>query len=336
MNVLYIASDQKRAGKTAIAASIVTLLVRLNKSVGYLKLFSDTANEDADTDFIYGQILGNASAALLPACSKQSSFDEVRVNIQQRMEVLAKQNDVVVVEGPSLMEPRRDGIDHAVKLIELLNAKVLVVIHNDPTTDSEQIQELGTAFGNTLHGIIFNSVTKWKTRELMKDFIPSLEARGVRVIGGVPEDRLLLTPTVGQLAAYLKADWIRGEDKASDLVEHFIIGGNIMDSGVDYFGRVTSKAVIVRGDRPDIQLAALATPTTCLVLTGGHMPIEYVGYEAEQRDVPVIVVQDGTLDVGEALGGIQCEATVHHPKKVDRFLDLLQAHTDVDAISSGL
>ena len=61
MNVLYIASDQKRAGKTAIAASIVTVLVRLNKRVGYLKLFSDTANEDADTDFIYGQILGNAS-----------------------------------------------------------------------------------------------------------------------------------------------------------------------------------------------------------------------------------------------------------------------------------
>ena len=55
-----------------------------------------------------------------------------------------------------------------------------------------------------------------------------------------------------------------------------------------------NKAVIVRGDRPDLQMAALNTSTACIVLTKGVEPIEYVRYEAEQEEVSLIVVETDT------------------------------------------
>ena len=336
MKVLYITSDRPGAGKTALAASVATHLVRLHKNVGYLKPFSENAAEDADTAFIYSQVLGSPVSEMVPVYPSEMSFDEVKERLTGAIKSLSGQKDVVLVEGPSLMGSESGVKIPTPELAELLDAKVLVVVRNTPVSDAAQIREMAGSFGRYLVGVIFNSVTRHKVRQLENKLIPQVESDGVGVLGGVPEDRLLLTPTVGQLAQHLNAQWMRGEEKAEELVEHFLIGGNVMDSGVDYFERVTSKAVIVRGDRPDIQLAALATPTTCLVLTGGHHPIEYVSYEAEQRDVPVIVVQGETMSTAEAVGTLLGQATVHHPKKVERFLELLQHHTDLDALSSAL
>ena len=65
------------------------------------------------------------------------------------------------------------------------------------------------------------------------------------------------------------------------------MGGWGLDAGELYFGLRESKAVIVRGDRPDMQMAALTTPTTCMLLTQGIEPIEYVRNEAELEEVPI-------------------------------------------------
>jgi BioD-like phosphotransacetylase family protein len=140
--------------------------------------------------------------------------------------------------------------------------------------------------------------------------------------------------TLGQIAQHLDGQWVLGQEKAHDLVENFLIGGNIMDSGVTYFGRMESKAVIVRGDRPDIQLAALSTPTTCLILTGGHEPIQYVYHQAEQEEVPLLVVQTDTISAAHALDTVLEGSTIHHPRKLERFQELTEEYVDVAAIQA--
>ena len=117
---------------------------------------------------------------------------------------------------------------------------------------------------------------------------------------------------------------------------NFMVGGMGMDSGEAYFGLRDNKAVIVRGDRPDIQMAALATPTTCMVLTHGIEPIEYVAYEAELEDVPVMVVESDTLSTMAALNTPAGSMWFDHPAKVERFTALLKQHVDVSTIYDGL
>jgi BioD-like phosphotransacetylase family protein len=136
----------------------------------------------------------------------------------------------------------------------------------------------------------------------------------------------MMVLTIGQLAQHLDAKWVMGEAHADLLVRHILIGGNIMDSGITYFGRHEDKAVVVRGDRPDIQLSALATPTVCLVLTGGHHPIPYVLNEAQQKNVALLVVPGDTAHTAELMDTMYQRSTIHHPRKVDRFLHLIEEH----------
>ena len=109
-----------------------------------------------------------------------------------------------------------------------------------------------------------------------------------------------------------------------------------MDSGITYFGRMDHEVVIVRGDRPDIQLAALSTPIRCLVLTGGHQPSQYVYYQAQEREVPVLLVKGDTASTARVLESLMEHSTCHHPGKVHRFQELLQRHADVSAIKAAL
>jgi hypothetical protein len=127
-----------------------------------------------------------------------------------------------------------------------------------------------------------------------------------------------------------------GEDASDGLVEHLMVGGRGMDPGEHYFGVRDSKAVIVRGDRPDVQMAALTTSTACMVMTKGIEPIEYVQYEAREEGVPVIVVETDTIETMEALNGLMDSARFDHPLKLARYSELADEHIDLPALYGAL
>jgi BioD-like phosphotransacetylase family protein len=163
-----------------------------------------------------------------------------------------------------------------------------------------------------------------------------MSSAGLASLGVIPEDRRLLSLTVSQIAAELHGRYVLFEELGDRLVEHFMVGGMSLDSGEPYFRLRENKAVIIRGDRPDIQMAALQTPTACMLLTNGIEPIEYVAYEAEQERVPVIVVEPDTLSTMDALGTVSSRASFDHPSKLERFGELLEEHVDLAAIYAGL
>ena len=143
----------------------------------------------------------------------------------------------------------------------------------------------------------------------------------------LPEDRRLQAVTVDRIAEHLNGEYFLGQDKKDQLFDNVLIGGIVLDNGVEYFDINHTKAVLVRADRPDIQMAALQTPTRCLVLTGGHRPIQYIEHEAREEEVPVILVQQGTLEASRQLDTLFDGASVHHLDKADAFAELLQCHT---------
>jgi hypothetical protein len=245
---------------------------------------------------------------------------------------MAQGRDLVIVEGPSLQTQGGEAIEAARELPQLVGASVVVVFRYRPGLKSRQVLEAVRPFGQSLTGVLVNLVTRYRLREVRQGLLPEIEAEGVRVLGALPEERRLLSVTVGQIAEHLKGEWLLGREMADRLVEHLVIGGNILDWGVEYFGRRDNKAVVVRGDRPDIQMAALATPTSCLILTGGHRPIQYVEQEALRQGVPLILVEGDTLATAGALEGVAGCATVHHPGKVESFLELLRRNADLEAL----
>lgn len=115
------------------------------------------------------------------------------------------------------------------------------------------------------------------------------------------EDRGALAKSIGELAEILQGEILNCHEQSGELVQNLMVGAMCVDPAPQYFSLKSDKAVITRGDRADIQLGALETPTKCLILTGGVKPIPNVLLVAEERNVPVIVVEKNTVETLSAL-----------------------------------
>ena len=332
MTVLYVASDQPGAGKTVVCAALAHDLKQRGKRAAAFKPLSNGREPQTDTDSeTFARLLGQpAQGVRRPAPKTRLSPARLKETVQRTEEALQGQ-DVLLVEAASTLSHQA-----TVQLVGALDAKLLLVAEYRPGLEASDLSSWQERFGDKLVGLLINGITRYQGTELSNGLLPSLRAEGLTPLGAVPEDRRLLAVTVGEVTSHLGGRFALGEEFADRLVEHFLVGGLGLDAGELYFGLRDSKAVIVRGDRPDLQMAALATPTACMLVTQGIEPIEYVRNEAELEEVPIIVVDADTLSTMDALNTLADRARFDHPAKLDRGSELLREHVDLKALYAGL
>ena len=332
MNVLYVTSDQAGAGKTAICAALASDLRSRGRPAAVFKPLraQDAVGDDPDPG-TFAALLGQPVADWPFPQLKSGITPSLDRDITRAYERVADGNDALLVEGAPDIPERVSK-----RLVRMLGARVLAVAAYRPGLDASRLPRWRAAFGESLLGTVITGHTRYRSREVEAGVLPSLRSEGLSPLGAIPEDRGLGGVSVRQIADHLKGRFVVCEELADRLVEHFMIGGLGLDSGEAYFRLRENKAVIVRGDRPDIQMAALMTPTACMVLTQGIEPIEYVQYEAELEEVPLIVVESDTLATMASLGSLTNGSRLDHPGKLERFAALLREHVDVGAIYAGL
>ena len=333
MNVLYVASDREGAGKTALCASLAREIGWRGTSVAVFKPVAGAglrATSDPDRD-CYRKVWGRGVEGWPldpPGDGIAPGFlDAIREVFGRLVEGV----DVVVVEGSCGLSP-----EDSRRVADALDAKVLFLAAYRHDLSAARLKEWTSPFGDDLLGIVVNGLTRYRGTEARTRLLPTMKSEGLVSLGVIPEDRRLLGVTVGQLAEHLEARFVICEERSDALIEHLMVGGMSMDPGELLFGLRDGKAVIVRGDRPDIQMAALATPTSCLVLTQGIEPIEYVRHEAEQAGVAVLVVQGDTLGTMDALNTLADRARFDHLLKLERFVELVRQHVDLPTLLEGM
>ena len=323
MAVLAVVSYAPGAGKTAVSSALAQLARDGGKTAAVYKPVGPAGDPDpAAYETLLGQAM-NGAARLTEGESLEGGLS----GIQASAAALADSNDIVIVEVSSAL-PESDSA----RLVEALDATVVAVVGYLPDLQGADLARPAGAYGDSLAGLLINGRTRYKGHDTETTLLPEAEEAGVKVLGVVPEDRTLLGVTVADIAAHLGGRNITDVEGMDRLVEHFQVGGFGLDRGSEYFGILERQAVIIRGDRPDVQMAALTTPMACLMLTMGIEPIEYVYYEAEEQDVPIILVDQDTIPAMEALHGIHERARFDHPDKLARFTELLKEHTDLSSL----
>lgn len=321
MTGLYIASDRPGAGRTALASALAANLALDGVRVAYLK--PGASPSDADVEFLARVVLKESDMA------RGVPLEEVVA----AYEALASDCDVVLVEGPDFAGGNSTAVNASAGLARSLGCQAILVVRHRQGLGPDRVLELARLFERNLAGVLVNAAPRYQMEGLSTALASRSEAAGIRLLGVVPEDRTLLAPTVGQLAQSLAARWLLGEDASDRLVEHFLVGGFMVEWGVDYLGRVENKAVVTRGDKPDVQMAALHTPTSCLVLTSGVEPVQYIYKEAQQTGVPVLLTESDTLGTMASLEKALAASSFHHPRKLERFRELLERHANLDQLS---
>ena len=345
MEALLVTSLHKEAGRTAFCAGLARLIGR-EQPLPYLCKPIRIAPEntaprpDPDTAF-YSGLTGVSQPESWPASmgmteARRDLSPSTTESIVTAFNQMVDRAGAVIIEGPPAATPQGQPLPLAASLAETLDAQIVALVRHRPDLQIEESIAPLEALGDRLLGVVLNGVPRYRGHTARSSLAPALETHGLKVLGSVPEARCMLGVTVGRLVEHIKGTFLMGDEKRDQLVDHVMIGGLVLDSGVDYFARYEKKAVIVRGDRPDIQMAALATPTRCLVLTGGHHPIQYVEYEAREEEVPVVIVESDTLTTARSLNTLFGGVTVHHPDKADCYADLLSKSIDLGPLYAAL
>lgn len=329
MSILYVASDRQAAGKTAVCGGLARCIARRGKRVSVFKPIVDAAGGDeVDHDAeAYRSLLGVEPEGW-PVDSSGPVPDAGLLGQMASMAQAASSNsDVAIAEGSNAL-----SVEGVARAADAMDASVVVVAGYRRDLSVTELAPWRDALGDRLVGFVINGVTRYAGTETRQGLLADMAAQSMGVLGTVPEDRCLMGVRVSQLAEHLNGRFLTGEDLEDGLVENVLVGGMGMDSGALYFGIRDRKAVVVRGDRPDVQMAALATPTACLVLTKGIEPIEYVRYEAEQEGVPLVIVDTDTLATMGAVDHLVDRARFDHQLKLQRAEELLEEHLDLASL----
>ena len=318
MSILYVVSDNAGAGKTALCASLASVLNDIGRKVTVSKpIFADDEKSDH-----------NNYSAVLDSSLTSSSNESIDLNnAVEKIKSMESGVDTLLLEASNSL-----SVDQHVELVKAIEAKVIHVSKYNRSIDSIPFI---TAFGENLIGTVLNFLTIYKGTEAYESVIPRLEESGINVLGLIPEDRTLLSLTVKQICENLEGIFFAGEEYGEDLVEGYMVGGFGMDPGEYIFSKQDKKAVVVRGDRPDVQMSALETNMECFIMTGGLEPIEYVKYEAEEEEVSIIIVNSDTLETMDKIGSLQKYAEFDHKEKLSKFKDLISKHVDVEGLKAA-
>ncbi|HDJ04668.1 MAG TPA: phosphotransacetylase family protein [Candidatus Bathyarchaeota archaeon] len=124
---------------------------------------------------------------------------------------------------------------------------------------------------------------------------PYLEKHHIRVLGVIPEDRVLSSLTVREIYESVGGKVLAGEDGMDKIVQTFLVGAMTMESAIKYFRKASNKIVITGGDRTDLILAALETRSSAVILTGNLYPSVKILPRADELAIPIILVPYDTF-----------------------------------------
>jgi len=348
---VYVGSTPAYSGKNLMVMGLGQRFLKDGLKVGYFKPFGrlpiriDGVLTDKDAWFIYRVLmLKGPVETLCPVVMTHDLMVEccrgevpgLEEKVLDAFEQVSKGKDVVLIGGAGKLESGKSLNISGYDLIEKLNARVLLVDHYEKQLYLDGVLATHERLGTRLLGVIVNRVHAGYVEKLQDLIVPLLERKGIPVFGILPYDAVLGSVMIGDVVEALAGDVLCCRNKLDGLLEHFLIGGMQVDRALEYIRKARNNAVIVGGDRADIQLAAIEATTQCLILTGNLYPNEIVVSRAEMRGVPIVVVRDDTYSVAKKVQEVSRKLRLREKEKVYCGIRLIEEKVDFARLYEAL
>ncbi len=160
-------------------------------------------------------------------------------------------------------------------------------------------------------------------------------ALGGTLLAALPQDRLLASPVVSQIAEAVSGELSGDEALFGEASRDLVVGPVSAHEGMDYFRKYPDKTVVSRHDRIDIALGALDYEPLCLVLCGGEPTLPYVAQRAERESFALIVTQMETVEAVNAIGPLYGTGAFSGERKLGAAVTLMGESLPENALNFG-
>lgn len=340
---LYVGSTSGYSGKTLVTMGLGQKFQKDGLGVGYIKpvgilpIKVDDILTDHDAWRIYRALdLKDRISDICPVVltqelsvkSYQKDVKGLLTRIVKSYDSLCKDKDIMLVGGyGSIYTGSYLGLQ-GLKVIKRLDSKVIIVVKYEGEYIVDYVLQAKKDLKDRFLGVILNKVTHEHKQSADEYAVPFLKRKGIDILGILPHDSVVGSITVEELNEMLGGKVLCCHDKLGNLVEHFLIGAMQVDRAIEYFKKTRHNAVIVGGDRADIQLSAIESGSVCLILTGELYPGEIILSRAEQRDIPILVVREDTYSIARKLEKLSVRLRLRDKAKVERGMNLVVENTD--------
>lgn len=350
---LYITSVARYSGKTAVCLALGKKFQEQGQKVGYLKPLSlnpwriGDKFADEDAAFIKEALgLNQEPWELSPTIVTPESLrnrllgkdtGEPMAIVEAAYAKCSEGQDIMLLEGGGTM---REG--YAVGLPSLKVAAALkshvigVVSYYGEVRTLDDIMAMSYRIKDSLAGVIINRTPDAAYPYLKNLAAPFLEKSGIAVLGILPEVPELAAPTVQDVVRALNAEVLTSTAPLDGAIENLTVGAMNAEAALSRFRRQRNKAVITGGDRTDIQLAALETSTSCLVLTGNLRPLPLIVKQADEFKVPVLLARDNTIETVDMIEKLFGKTSLGQTEKLKNFQSLLEQHVDLPRLYKAI
>lgn len=351
MVCLYVGSTKEYSGKNLTIMGLGQRFLKDGLKVGYLKPFGrlpvkvEGVLTDQDAWFIHRVLmLKDPVETLCPVVMThdlmmagcRGEHPGLDQKIMAAFDAVSKGKDVVLIGGAGRLESGMFLDVSGYDLIEKLNASTLLVDDYDGEFYLDAVLDAQHRLGKRLLGAIMNRVDAGYLDRLKDLIVPCLERKGIPVFGILPEDAVLGSVMIGDVVDTLVGDVLCCRNKLDGLIEHFLIGGMQVDRALEYIRKTRNNAVIVGGDRADVQLAAIEAMTQCLILTGNLYPNEIVVSRAELKGIPIVVVRGDTYSVARKVEELSRKLRLREREKVYYGIRLIEEKVDFERLYQTL
>jgi uncharacterized protein len=351
MATLYVASTETFVGKSATCVGLLNRARRDGLSIGYMKPVSlavthtESTAIDEDAAFVREYFeLAEPLDQLAPVLLTQTAVERIvrqqapdfTTRLREAHAAVARDKDFLVLEGTNHWSDGAVVGLSSVQVADLLRAPVLLVARYRTMLTLDSILAAQQFLGQRLIGVVINNVGEPQLDLVRSTLVPFVEQQGLPVFGTLPKDPQLAGITTADLHEHLGGELIGSRSWPDKTVEQLVIGAMGVEAALSHFRRRTNKAVVTGGDRSDLQLAALETSTSALVLTGNIRPAPAVIDRAAERQVPIILAADDTLTTVERAEEIFGHVRFKQPAKIQRFNALLDQGLDFARLYSQI
>ena len=356
---IYIVTTEPNSGKSIVSLGLMQLLLGKTAKVGYFRpIIDDVANgkidNHIDTVLSYFNVDMKPEEAYAYTRSQvvqlknQDKDDEIVGHIIHKYKTIENRFDFVLVEGTDFSgEGAIIEWDINVLIAKNLGIPAVILASGKGKTLDELLGNLYMAYDSFMEKgvevllIIANKVQP-ENLDIVSNGLKEKLPNNV-LVGTIPTNSILGSPTVKEIAQELDAKILFGKDYMNNQVAGFSVGAMQLRNYITHLKE--DSLVITPGDRADIILGALQANISTnypklsgIVLTGGLLPEESITklIEGLSDIIPILSVAGGTFSVTNRIGTIRPRIYADNKEKIVTSIQEFEKHIPTKELAERL